>query len=72
MEACGDAAEIGYSEDHVPVASESLDEVYDAMLIEGDDVDLIDSRVTINCTLYLGERSVLFSTAASLSLFCSV
>lgn len=55
VEACGDGAEIGYTEDHVPVASEPLHEVYDAMLIEGDDVDIIDSDFTVNCTLYLGE-----------------
>ncbi|CAM9921460.1 unnamed protein product, partial [Hapterophycus canaliculatus] len=54
VDVCGDDAELGYTEDHVPVESSPLDEQYDAELIEGDDVDIIDSDFTVNCTLYLG------------------
>ncbi|CAM9995156.1 unnamed protein product [Ectocarpus sp. 12 AP-2014] len=58
IEACGDGALIGYTDDHVPVASESLHEPYDALLISGDDEDIIGSDLTVNCTLYLGAGSV--------------
>ncbi|CAM9969109.1 unnamed protein product, partial [Ectocarpus fasciculatus] len=58
IEACGDGALVGYTDDHVPVASESLHEAYDALLIAGDDEDIIGSDFTVNCTLYLGAGSV--------------
>ncbi|CBJ31670.1 conserved unknown protein [Ectocarpus siliculosus] len=58
IEACGDGALIGYTGDHVPVASESLHEPYDALLISGDDEDIIGTDLTVNCTLYLGAGSV--------------
>lgn len=54
VEACGDDAELGYTEDHVPVVSTPLDEQYDTEFIDGDDVEIIDSDFTVNCTLYLG------------------
>ena len=40
---------------HVPKASTPLDAQYDAMLIDGDDLDVIDSEFSVDCTLYLGE-----------------
>ncbi|CAM9423371.1 unnamed protein product, partial [Hapterophycus canaliculatus] len=55
IEACGDDAEVGYTSDHVPVVSTPLDEPYDTQFIEGDDVDLIGTETSVNCTLYLGE-----------------
>ena len=55
VEACTDGAEIGYSGDHIPVASEPLDAVYDAALIEGDDLELIGSGTTMDCAVYLGK-----------------
>lgn len=45
----------------MPVASESLHEPYDALLISGDDEDIIGTDLTVNCTLYLGEGAILFS-----------
>ena len=63
VEACTDGADIGYSGDHIPVASEPLDAVYDAALIEGDDLELIGSRTTMDCAVYLGKIfSVLWFT----------
>ena len=55
VEACGDNPQIGYTTDYVPEASIPLDEQYDAALIEGDDIDIIDSDFSLDCTLYLGE-----------------
>ncbi|CAB1112599.1 unnamed protein product [Ectocarpus sp. CCAP 1310/34] len=57
LEACGVDADVGYTDDYVPVALESLDEFYDAELVLGDDLELIGSRTTVNCTLYLGSES---------------
>eukprot|EP00752_Nemacystus_decipiens_P007320 g6549.t3 len=54
VEPCGESAELGYSDEHVPEASTSLHDQYDAMLIEGEDVDYIESNFSVNCTLYLG------------------
>ena len=56
MEACGDSPVVGYTADYVPEPSVSLDAQYDAELIDGIDVDIIDSDFTVDCTLYLGER----------------
>lgn len=55
VEACGEGAEVGYSDGHVPEASTPLHDQYDAELIDGDDVGYIDSDVNVDCTLYLGE-----------------
>lgn len=55
MEACGDNPNIGYTTDHAPEASIPLDEQFDAALIDGDDVDIIASTSSVNCSLYLGE-----------------
>ena len=63
VQACSDGAKIGYSGDHVPVISKSLADVYDATLIEGDDVDILGSKTTIDCRLYLGE---MFSFVSSM------
>ncbi|CAM9684281.1 unnamed protein product [Scytosiphon promiscuus] len=54
VEACEDDAEIGYTDDHVPVVSTALDEPYDTEFIEGDDVDLLGTEISVNCTLLLG------------------
>lgn len=55
VEACGETPDVGYTNNHVPEPSIPLDEQYDATLIDGDDLDFIDSRSSVNCTLYLGE-----------------
>lgn len=56
MEACGNNPDIGYTTMHVPEPSIPLDDQYDAMLIDGNDLDIIDSRnFSLDCTLYLGE-----------------
>lgn len=52
---CGEGAEIGYSSDHAPEASEPLHEVYDTALIDGTDADWVGSNFSVNCTLYLGK-----------------
>ena len=56
MEACGDNPDIGYASNYVPKPSDPLDEEYDTALISGDDIDMIDSHFSVNCTLYLGEE----------------
>lgn len=55
IESCGTSPEVGYTAAHTPVVTETLDELYDADLISGDDVDIIGSDFSVNCTLYLGE-----------------
>lgn len=55
VEACGDNPEDGYTDMYVPEASSSLDEQYETTLISGDDLDVIGSNFSIDCTLYLGE-----------------
>ncbi|CBN79507.1 expressed unknown protein [Ectocarpus siliculosus] len=54
VDACGDDPVAGYTADLVPAETASLDEMYDALLIEGLDTDIIGSNFTVNCTLYLG------------------
>lgn len=55
MPACGDNPEYGYTSAYAPEASSSLDEPYDATLITGDNVDLLDTDFSMDCSLYLGE-----------------
>ena len=55
MEACGTNPEVGYTEDYVPEVSVSLHAQYDAELIDGIDIDIIDSDFSVDCTLLLGE-----------------
>ena len=55
MEPCGDSPENGYTADYVPTIARSLDDQYDANLIAGDDTDFIDSRSSVDCSLYMGE-----------------
>ncbi|CAM9687361.1 unnamed protein product [Ectocarpus fasciculatus] len=57
VDACGDDPVAGYTENLVPTETTSLDVMYDALLIEGLDTDIIDSNFTVNCTLYLGEET---------------
>lgn len=59
VETCGTAPEVGYTDAHVPVASTPLDAMYDADLISGDDVDIVGSEMSIDCTLYLGELGII-------------
>ncbi|CAM9215125.1 unnamed protein product, partial [Ectocarpus sp. 6 AP-2014] len=54
VDACGDDPVAGYAADLVPAETALRDEMYDALLIEGLDTDIIDSNFTVNCTLYLG------------------
>lgn len=56
MEACGDNPEDGFTSDYVPTLTTGLDDAYDAELIAGDDTDFIDTRSSVNCSLYMGER----------------
>lgn len=37
-----------------------MDEFYDTELIVGDDLELIGTEITVNCTLYLGEICLFF------------
>ena len=55
MEACGDNPDVGYTDNHIPEVSTPLDEQYDATFIDGDDIDIIDSDFSVDCTLLLGE-----------------
>lgn len=51
----GTSPEVGFTEDYVPVASTSLNEMYDATLIAGDDLAYIDSNYSVNCFFHLDE-----------------
>lgn len=58
VEDCGSSATNGYTSEYSPAAGTSLAEVYDADLIDGDDIDQIDSENTLDCSLFIGECSV--------------
>ena len=55
VEACGDFPENGYTADYVPTVATPLDEQYDTDLIEGTDTDFVDTRESVDCTLYMGK-----------------
>ena len=57
MEACGDNPEDGFTSGYVPALTSGLDDAYDTVLITGDDTDFIDTRSSVNCSLYMGERT---------------
>lgn len=61
-EACGDNPDVGYTANHVPEASVPLDDMYETALIDGDDVDVLGSDFSVNCTLYLGECALAWLT----------
>lgn len=64
MEACGDSPETGYATDYVPILTTSLDEQYDADLIDGDDTNFIDSKTaSVDCSLYMGEFECAYVTS---------
>lgn len=56
MEACGDNPVDGFTADYEPALTTNLAGAYDAVLIDGDDTDFIDTRSSVNCSLYMGER----------------
>lgn len=65
VEDCGSSATTGYTSEYSPVAATPLAEAYDADLIDGDDIDQIDSENSLDCSLYIGERSVPLSLESS-------
>lgn len=61
VEACGDSAKIGYVTEAYSPVDAALTEPYDALLISGDDSAYIDSTLTVDCTLYTGEKHKRFA-----------
>ena len=56
VEACDDDAEEGYTDSYVPEALPTLQESYDAQLVEGIDTTYIGSDESVDCTLYLAGK----------------
>ena len=48
--------EPGYSSNYIPVAADPLDDEYDALFLEGNDVHRDDS---VDCALYLGKLEII-------------
>lgn len=59
MEECDDDAEDGFTEDYVPAMATDLSTAYsDSDLIDGTDSEYIDTRMYVDCALYLGEKNL--------------